>query len=159
MTRPKWQTLLAALFFSAATSFSAQAACTQAAVDLRGDWGQARFSVEIADDPQERSQGLMHRTSMPQRSGMLFVYDKPLNAVFWMKNTLIPLDMIFLDRSGRVTHVHHEAIPGDLTPIDGGENVLAVLEINGGLARKYGIAKGTEMRHEVFSNGSPVWPC
>ena len=137
----------------------ARAECSQNTLELRGDWGQAGFVVEIAETAETRSEGLMFREAMARRAGMLFVYDKPQRAVFWMKNTLIPLDMIFVDRTGRVSHVHHDAIPGDLTPIDGGNNVYAVLEINAGLARQYGINVGTELRHKVFSDGPAIWPC
>ena len=89
-------------------------------MDLRGDWGVAGFNVEVADDPKERERGLMFVTEMPFSAGMLFVYEEPRRAVFWMKNTLIPLDMIFMDPSGVVTHIHENAIPRDLTGIDGG---------------------------------------
>ncbi|WP_424979819.1 DUF192 domain-containing protein [Leisingera sp. S232] len=133
--------------------------CRPDKVDLRGSWGQTVFSVEIADDEQERAQGLMFRESMPSRAGMLFVYDQPQPAAFWMKNTLIPLDIIFLDERGLVTSVHENAKPGDLTPIPGGDQVFAVLEINGGLSRRYGISAGTQMRHKVFSAQGAVWPC
>ncbi|MEM9550249.1 MAG: DUF192 domain-containing protein [Pseudomonadota bacterium] len=138
---------------------SAQADCRLDQVALRGDWGQAQFNVELADDPRERSQGLMFRESMPRSSGMLFVYEQPQRASFWMKNTLIPLDMIFLDERGEVTRIHHEAVPGDLTPIDGGDRVFAVLEINGGLARRYGMTEGSMMQHPVFADGPAIWPC
>jgi uncharacterized membrane protein (UPF0127 family) len=90
---------------------------------------------------------------------MLFVYERPQPVAFWMKNTLIPLDLIFMDRQGRVTRVHEDAVPGDLTPIHGGNEVFAVLEINAGLARRYGIAVGSQMQHEIFSQDSAVWPC
>lgn len=90
---------------------------------------------------------------------MLFAYERPQRAVFWMKNTLIPLDMIFLDQSGVVTHVHENAIPHDETGIDGGEGVQYVLEINGGLARQLGIAVGSELRHPVLDPTVAVWPC
>lgn len=136
-----------------------QAQCAIDSVQLRGDWGQVRFSVEIADDAEERSRGLMFRREMPRNAGMLFVYDAPQRASFWMKNTLIPLDMVFVDRSGVVTRVHHDAVPGDLTSIDGGQNVYAVLEINAGLARRYGIGVGSQLRHPVFSGGPAIWPC
>jgi uncharacterized membrane protein (UPF0127 family) len=138
---------------------AAIAECAVERVDLRGDWGQARFSVELADEPSERSQGLMNRPSMPLGSGMLFVYEQPQRAVFWMKNTLIPLDMIFLDASGTVTGIHENAIPLDETGIDGGTGVLAVLEINGGLARRLGIDEGTELRHPALDPENAVWPC
>lgn len=137
----------------------ASESCEHGQVLLKGPWGETRFSVEIADDPEERSKGLMFRESMPRGAGMLFVYETPQRAAFWMKNTLIPLDMLFLDATGTVTSVHHDAIPGDLTAIEGGEKVFAVLEINAGLARRYGIGAGSVMRHPVFSNGPAAWPC
>lgn len=133
--------------------------CRSDRVELRGAWGQAQFSVEIADTPEQRSRGLMFRESLPRGAGMLFVYEHPQPASFWMKNTLIPLDMLFVDRSGVVTRVHVGAVPGDLTPIDGGPAVFAVLEINGELARRYGIGPGTELRHPVFAGGPAAWPC
>lgn len=137
----------------------AQAACREDTVFLRGDWGQARFSVELANTPQTRSRGLMFRESMPRSSGMLFIYDSPQRATFWMRNTLISLDMIFTDETGTVRHVHHEAIPGDETTIDGGTDVLTVLEINGGLARAMGIVAGSQMRHPAFEADKAAWPC
>lgn len=137
----------------------AMAACQPDVVSLRGDWGETRFGIELADTPQERSRGLMFRESMPRGAGMLFVYEQPQRASFWMKNTLIPLDMIFVDATGTVTAIHHRAVPGDLTPIEGGTGVLAVLEINGGLAETYGISVGTVLRHDAFSSGPPSWPC
>lgn len=137
---------------------SASATCDVGRVDLRGDWGTARFSVEVADDPEERSLGLMNRDHMPASAGMLFVYERPQRAVFWMKNTLIPLDMIFLDAEGVVTHVHENAVPQDLTGIDGGDGVQYVLEINGGLAGRLGIGKGSELRHPAIG-AEAAWPC
>ncbi|WP_375699953.1 DUF192 domain-containing protein [Pseudophaeobacter sp. TrK17] len=133
--------------------------CRPDRVELRGSWGQTSFSVEIADDEAERAQGLMFRESMARGAGMLFVYPTPQRVAFWMKNTLIPLDIIFLDQTGRVIRVQADAVPGDLTPLPGGSNVFAVLEINGGLAARYGISIGTEMRHKVFSKTAPIWPC
>lgn len=133
--------------------------CSLDAVQLRGDWGQARFAIELADDEAERAQGLMHRTSLPQASGMLFVYPQTRTVGFWMKNTLIPLDMIFLDATGTVARVHSNAVPGDLTPIMGGSDIKAVLEINGGLASRLGIAPGTQLRHPSFAAGRAAWAC
>ena len=133
--------------------------CANDHVSLRGDWGLAAFTVEIADTPQQRAQGLMYREQMARRSGMLFIYESPRAASFWMKNTLIPLDMLFADKTGRITRVHSQAIPGDLTPIDGGSDVYAVLEINGGLAKSYGITPGSVIRHPAFTDGPAAWPC
>jgi uncharacterized membrane protein (UPF0127 family) len=133
--------------------------CRLDRVELRGDWGQASFSVEIADDEAERAQGLMFRESLARGAGMLFVYPEPQTAAFWMKNSLIPLDIIFLNETGQVIRIQADAVPGDLTPLPGGDNVFAVLEINAGLAARYGISAGSEMRHEVFSKTAPIWPC
>ena len=133
--------------------------CELGTVDLRGDWGTARFSVEVADDPAEQAQGLMHRTEMPIASGMYFVNERPRRTSFWMRNTLIPLDMLFIDAQGVVRHIHHNAIPLDETPIPGGDAVLTVLEINGGLAAGIGISIGTQVRHPAHAAWSPVWPC
>jgi uncharacterized membrane protein (UPF0127 family) len=114
--------------------------------------------VEIADDPAERAQGLMNREELAAKTGMLFIYETPRPASFWMKNTLIPLDMIFADEAGRVTRVHANAVPLDRTPIDGGDGVRFVLEINGGLAAKLGIAPGAELRHPAIGPEA-AWPC
>ena len=134
-------------------SGAASAACQDDTVFLRGDWGAARFNVEIADDAREQAEGLMHRPQMATSAGMLFIYAKPQRTSFWMRNTLIPLDMLFLDQDGMVQHIHHNAIPLDETPIPGGNGVVAVLEINGGLARRMGITVASEMRHPSFANG------
>mgnify|MGYP000167721027 CR=1 FL=1 len=133
--------------------------CRPDRVDLRGPWGKVSFQVEIADDEDSRARGLMYREHLPRGQGMLFVYPQPQPARFWMRNTYIPLDLLFLNESGAVTHIHEQAIPKDLTPIYGGDKVFAVLEINGGLAARYGLSVGSEMRHEVFSNHGPIWPC
>jgi hypothetical protein len=149
---------LVALVGAGAGATAASAECAPGRVDLRGDWGQASFTVEIADEPAERSRGLMHVESMPSGAGMLFVYERPGSPAFWMRNTLIPLDMIFVRPDGTVQHVHDRAIPGDETPISGSDGVLAVLEINGGLAEALGIDPGTEMRHPAFGPDA-AWPC
>jgi len=75
-----------------------------------------------------------------------------------MQNTLIPLDMIFADEAGVVQRVHSRAIPGDTTPIPGGDGILVVLEINGGLAETFGIGPGTELRHPALGPDA-AWPC
>ncbi|MBL4917307.1 DUF192 domain-containing protein [Szabonella alba] len=139
---------------------AALADCAPGQVEVRlAGGGSARFSVELADTPQSRAQGLMFRESMPKSRGMLFIYESPQRAVFWMKNTLIPLDMIFADATGLVTHVHSNAVPHDETGIDGGDGVLAVLEINGGLARRMGIGPGAALRHPAFDPATAAAPC
>lgn len=150
---------LALLWLFVAAS-PAMAACPPESVELKGpDARVTRFRVELADTDATRMQGLMHRERMARGAGMLFVYEAPSRAVFWMKNTLIPLDMIFADPTGTVTRVHENAIPHDETPIDGGAGVSAVLEINGGLARKLGIAPGHVLRHPALAQDIAAWPC
>lgn len=134
------------------------ASCDEGRIDLKGGWGAARFNVEVADDPKERSQGLMFRESLAASAGMLFVYEGPQRAVFWMKNTLIPLDMIFMDSEGVVSRIHENAVPHDETGIDGGDGVQFVLEINGGFARRLGIDVGSVARHPAFGE-SAEWAC
>lgn len=135
------------------------AGCTETGVDLRGPAGTAHFTVEVADTASERSLGLMNRNSMASSAGMLFVYERPQTARFWMKDTLIPLDMVFADATGTVTRVHSNAVPMDETPIEGGSGVAVVLEINGGLAKRLGIDVGTELRHPAINQSLAVWPC
>lgn len=139
--------------------FAANAACRDDQVEFRSTSGISRFAVEVADDPAERARGLMFRESLPASAGMLFLYDSPQTASFWMRNTLIPLDIIFMDRFGTVRHVHPNARPKDETPLPGGDDVLAVVEINGGLAARLGIAKGSVMRHPALHQSDAAWPC
>ena len=105
------------------------------ALDLRDSDSALRFSVEVADDAGERAEGLMFREAMPKFSGMLFVYESAQPVAFWMRNTLIPLDMLFFDGSGRLERIKVNATPHDETPVPGGNDIRYVLEINGGLAR------------------------
>ncbi len=136
----------------------AWALCAEDKVSVFGDWGQATFTIELADDPQERSKGLMFVEQMATLEGMLFIYEEPQSVSFWMKNTLIPLDMLFVGPTGEVLNVHENAVPGDLTAIPGGDGVLAVLEINGGLAARLGIAAGDVLQHPRFGNDA-ILPC
>lgn len=121
--------------------------------------------VEIADDPAERAQGLMNRPHLPQGEGMLFVYETPRPASFWMKNTLIPLDILFFDASGVLRHVHPQARPLDLTPIPGAApgdpnpDRLLVLELAGGEAARLGLTPGTTLRHMAVPQATAAAPC
>ncbi|MEO0372725.1 MAG: DUF192 domain-containing protein [Pseudomonadota bacterium] len=135
------------------------AACRDDAVQVKGGWGQAQFTVDVADEPAERSQGLMHVESMAQSAGMLFVYEQPETARFWMKNTLISLDMIFADATGTVRKVHKNAEPLSESLIFGGQDVQYVLEVNGGVAARFGIGPGDVLRHPLIGQGAAAWPC
>ncbi|MEM8538963.1 MAG: DUF192 domain-containing protein [Pseudomonadota bacterium] len=145
--------------FVLCTAAIASADCKPETVWIRGDFGQARFGVEIADDAEERATGLMNRPSMATSAGMLFVYESPRSLSFWMRNTLIELDMLFVDATGTIQNIHHRAIPLDETAIFGGDDLTHVLEINGGLAKTLGIVPGDQLRHPSFSQGDAVWPC
>lgn len=87
--------------------------CRADQVALRGDWGTANFSVDVADTDEKRAKGLMFVEKMPRFTGMLFVYDRPTAARFWMRNTLIPLDMLFVNKVGVVKSIKHDAVPHD----------------------------------------------
>ncbi|RYG92439.1 DUF192 domain-containing protein [Loktanella sp. IMCC34160] len=116
------------------------------------------FRIEIADDPQERARGLMHVARMPMMEGMLFLYDQPQAVSFWMRNTLIPLDMLFVGPDGVILRIHENAEPMNDTPIPGGEGVLAVLEINGGMSARLGLEPGDALRHPAFGPDAAL-PC
>ena len=104
------------------------------------------LSVEVAATPQDRETGLMNRKSMAADHGMLFVFPRPNPVQMWMKDTLLPLDMLFIAGTGadagRIIRIKHDAQPMDLSIIDSGGDVSYVLELNGGYARKQGIVEG-----------------
>lgn len=151
--------IAAVCYMTATLSVVAESSCAPETVQLRGDWGTARFTIELADEPNERSQGLMHRESMPRSAGMLFAYPAPRKVQFWMRNTLIPLDMIFADAAGVVQKVHHDARPLDETLILGGDDIQYVLEVNAGLSRRLGIGPGTQLRHPAIDQAQAAWTC
>lgn len=129
------------------------AAAATSTIEIRTSSGEVHpFKIELALTPQEQAQGLMNRTSMAENAGMLFVFGDEAPRAFWMKNTLIPLDMIFIRKDGTIHHIHENAIPHDLTSVPSEGPVSAVLEINGGLTTKLGIAKGDTVRHVLFGN-------
>ena len=127
------------------------AACSDSVATVATDTAKVRFQVELAITAQHKAQGLMHRETLPDRAGMLFIYPNPQSVSFWMRNTLIPLDMIFIDDQGSVARVLHNAVPLDETPIYGGDAIKAVLEINAGLAKKYGISDTSMVVHPLIS--------
>ena len=100
------------------------------------------FTVEVARTSDEQSQGLMFRESLGPNQGMLFPFDAPRDAGFWMKNTLIPLDMIFIRADGTIARIAANTEPHSLEPVISGEPVVAVLEIRGGRSAELGIREG-----------------
>jgi uncharacterized protein len=109
--------------------------------------GDFTFKIEIADTNEERAQGLMFRNELAPDAGMLFDYGKEQEASFWMQNTLIPLDMIFIGADGVVKSIHVNAKPLDTTPIPSGAPVRFVFEIPGGRSKEIGLAVGARMDH------------
>lgn len=100
------------------------------------------FRVELARTPQEQAKGLMFRTQMGPDEGMIFPFDPPRGASFWMRNTVIPLDLIFVGRDGRISNIAANAVPYDETPLYSSGDAKAVLELNGGRAAQLGIQPG-----------------
>lgn len=105
-----------------------------------------RFHVEVARTDAEQEHGLMFRTGLPDHGGMIFPMASPRWAVFWMKNTLIPLDMIFIRADGHIARIAANTTPQSLDQVSSGEPVIAVLEIIGGGAEKDGLQAGDLVR-------------
>lgn len=98
----------------------------------RVDGQKITLVIETAATPEARTIGLMFRKSMPEDAGMLFLFEFEDPRAFWMRNTLIPLDMIFIKKDGSIRHIHANAVPHDETPVPSNGPAAAVLEINGG---------------------------
>jgi len=112
--------------------------------------GPVTFTVEIADDEAEREQGLMYRTSLGPNAGMLFEWTVPAQRAFWMKNTYIPLDIIYIGFNGRILSIAAMAEPFSEEPIPSQGAALGVLEIAGGRAAELGIDIGDQVHHRIF---------
>jgi len=112
--------------------------------------GRHTFQVEIADNDASRERGLMDRRYMAADHGMLFEFDSDAPQSFWMKNTYIPLDMIFIAPTGVVTHIVANAEPLSERVIPSGGPCIAVLELNGGTAASIGLKVGDKVRHPFF---------
>jgi uncharacterized membrane protein (UPF0127 family) len=131
---------------------------TEPMVILGRDGRRHDFTVEMAITPDHQTIGLMFRTEIAANEGMIFDWGRPRESSMWMRNTLIPLDMLFADPTGRITRIHDNAVPLDETSIDGGEGVQFVLEINGGMAARLGITVGDVMQHPSFGPTAAA-PC
>jgi hypothetical protein len=115
--------------------------------------GALAFTVELALTPEQHARGLMFRTELPERHGMLFDFGSEQHLSFWMRNTLIPLDMLFIGRDGVIRHLHENATPLSEEPIPSRQPARAVLEIIGGSARRLGVAVGDRVVHRIFAPG------
>jgi uncharacterized membrane protein (UPF0127 family) len=110
------------------------------------------FTVEIADNDQTRERGLMFRTSLKPDAGMLFDFKYPQEVAFWMKNTFIPLDIIFIGPDGKILNIARQATPMSEANLPSAGPVLGVLEIAGGRAAELGVHPGDRVRHRIFPN-------
>jgi uncharacterized membrane protein (UPF0127 family) len=119
-------------------------------VFLEGESGEVRVRVEVARTPEERRIGLMHRPGLDKGTGMIFLFDEPDVQTFWMKNTLVSLDMIFIGADLAVVGVVERTEPESLKPcfVDGPSQY--VLEVEAGFASRHGIGPGTRVRFEGF---------
>jgi uncharacterized protein len=113
--------------------------------------GVHTFTVELAVTDQERQQGLMFRRELPEGRGMLFDFKQDQNVTMWMKNTYIPLDMIFIRGDGRIAKIAEHTVPLSEARVSSDRPVRAVLEVIAGTSRKLGIAAGDSVSHAIFS--------
>jgi uncharacterized membrane protein (UPF0127 family) len=120
-------------------------------LEIASKTGVHVFAVEIADTEAAREKGLMFRKQLPEGSGMLFDFHQEQSVGFWMKNTYIPLDMIFIRADGRILRIAENTEPLSERIIPSGGPVLAVLEVVGGTARKLGIAPGDRVAYPIFN--------
>ena len=112
--------------------------------------GARTLRIEIADTDDERERGLMFRKDFPTTRGMLFVFDETRQVMMWMQNTPRPLDMIFVDGSGRISSVRESTVPFSTAIISSGTPVRFVIEVDAGVAGKLGLEKGDRVRHPVI---------
>jgi uncharacterized membrane protein (UPF0127 family) len=121
---------------------------------LTPDARQHVFNIWLADTEAHREQGLMFVKSLEPNTGMLFIFDEPQVVTMWMKNTLISLDMVFIDKNGHVTRVIENAKPLSLEILSSKESASAVLELKGGVAKTLGIHAGALVKYSVFTASS-----
>jgi uncharacterized protein len=141
--------LLLALFWIAPPPRAA----TTGTLEIASKTGVHSFSVEVVATDAEREKGLMYRRELPEGRGMLFDFQTEQPVAFWMKNTYIPLDMIFIRKDGRILRIAENTEPFSERLVPSGGPVLAVLEVIGGTARKLGLAPGDRVSYPIFSSG------
>jgi uncharacterized protein len=127
-------------------------AAGEATIEIVTSSGVRAFSVELATNDAERERGLMFRKELPEGRGMLFDFEREAPVAFWMHNTYIPLDMIFIRADGRILRIAENTEPLSDRLIPSGGPVRAVLEVIGGTARKLGIAPGDTVTGSIFKS-------
>ncbi|MTD99520.1 DUF192 domain-containing protein [Paracoccus sp. YIM 132242] len=163
---PNRAALAALLLWLGASGASAGSlACSPDSVVFQAGGDPVAVRVEVADDEAERARGLMFRRKLDPGTGMLFIYDSPRPVSFWMRNTFVPLDLVFLDRTGTIRHIHRNAVPLDETPIPGAApgdprpERQMILEIGGGEADRLGLSVGQPMAHPRLPQDLAALPC
>jgi hypothetical protein len=144
------------LLFAACVAFCAVApaqAGGQATLEIVSKTGVHAFTVELATDDAERSRGLMFRKELPEGRGMLFDFERDQPVAFWMHNTYIPLDMIFIRGDGSILRIAENTEPLSDRLVPSGGPVRAVLEVIAGTARKLGISPGDRVETPVLTGG------
>jgi uncharacterized membrane protein (UPF0127 family) len=121
-------------------------------LEIASKTGVHAFQVEMAITPEEKEHGLMFRRELPEGQGMLFDFQFDQNVAFWMKNTYIPLDMLFIRADGRILRIAENTEPLSERNIPSGGPVRAVLEVIGGTAKKLGIAPGDRVGGSIFNS-------
>ena len=129
-----------------ATAAAQTASVQRVALVIEGAGGAHRFDIEVARTPAERARGLMFREALAADSGMIFLFGIARPVAMWMKNTLIPLDMLFIDGDWRILRIAERTTPYSEEAIPSGGPVIAVLELAGGTARRLGLAPGDRVR-------------
>ena len=153
--RPFLLLLLSLLLAAPATPARAQLAeFPTAELTIVDASGPHKFTVEVATTPAQLEQGLMFRRSLAADAGMLFDFKTPTIATMWMKNTLIPLDMLFVDARGRIVNIQERAVPESLATISAAAPVRAAIELNGGTASRLGIRPGDRVIFPIFAGGN-----
>ncbi|HTO41640.1 MAG TPA: DUF192 domain-containing protein [Rhizomicrobium sp.] len=114
--------------------------------------GPIRLNVEMATSSEQQRRGLMYRRQMDSNGGMLFVFPRAGQISFWMKNTYLPLDMLFIRADGTVSSIAAHTKPRTLDPVPSTEPVKAVLELNAGRAAELGIVEGAQVQSSIFAN-------
>ncbi len=132
-------------------------ACSDTQIDIRTDAGVSTYSIEIADDAAERAQGLMFRETMPRDHGMYFVYPTGRPVAFWMKNTPLPLDIIYINERGIICSIAADTTPYSEEALPSGCAAQTVLEVNAGEVKAAGIRVGAPVRHPAVAR--PTWKC
>ena len=127
--------------------------CYEDSLEIVSKGKVSKIQIEIAADPISRATGLMFREHLEPTAGMLFIYEKPAPVMFWMKNTLIPLDIIFIDSFGKVIKIERNATPLSEALLKGGKDTQYVLELLAGQADLLGIDIGTHIRHASITSG------